>query len=89
MRKITVITINYNNLQGLKRTVPSVLSQSYDDFEYVIVDGGSTDGSKEYIEQQKFYQQYVDDYEKIMSRYGKITEHTIGLLNNILKFIYT
>ena len=61
MRKITVITINYNNLQGLKRTVPSVLSQSYDDFEYVIVDGGSTDGSKEYIEQQHGIDTWVSE----------------------------
>ncbi len=33
---------------------------------------------KKYIEQQKFYQQYVDDYEKIMNRYGKITEQRDG-----------
>ena len=50
MTKISIITISYNNLEGLKRTVPSVLSQSYKDYEYIVVDGGSNDGSKEYLE---------------------------------------
>ena len=49
-KKVTVITVNYNNQKGLERTIPSVLSQSFRDFEYIIVDGGSSDGSKEYIE---------------------------------------
>lgn len=40
---------------------------------------------KEYIEQQKFYQQYVDDYEKIMNRYGKITEQRDGKKSFISK----
>lgn len=50
MTKISIITISYNNLEGLKRTVHSVLSQSYKDYEYIVVDGGSNDGSKEYLE---------------------------------------
>ncbi|MBN2485915.1 MAG: glycosyltransferase [Bacteroidales bacterium] len=48
--KLSVITINYNNLYGLKKTIESVLSQVLQPFEYILVDGGSTDGSKEYIE---------------------------------------
>ncbi len=46
---LSIITINYNNLNGLKKTVESVLNQTSDKFEYIIVDGGSTDGSSEYI----------------------------------------
>lgn len=46
---ISIITINFNNLTGLKKTVESVLSQSYELIEYIIIDGGSSDGSKEYI----------------------------------------
>ena len=49
MKKVSVITINFNNLSGLKRTIPSVLSQECNDYEYIVIDGGSTDGSKEYI----------------------------------------
>ena len=50
MIRLSIITINYNNLSGLKKTVESVLSQSYSNFEYIVIDGNSTDGSKEYIQ---------------------------------------
>lgn len=43
--KLSIITINYNNAEGLRKTMESVLKQTYQDFEYVIVDGGSSDGS--------------------------------------------
>lgn len=46
---ITVITINRNNRNGLQKTVESVASQSYKDYEYVIIDGASTDGSVDII----------------------------------------
>lgn len=48
---ISIITVNYNHLVGLKCTMESVLVQTYRDVEYIIIDGGSTDGSKEYIEE--------------------------------------
>ena len=48
--KLSIITINYNNATGLKKTMESVLSQTYTDFEYIIVDGASTDGSVETIQ---------------------------------------
>lgn len=50
---ISVITINFNDCIGLERTIRSVISQTYSDFEYIIIDGGSTDGSKEVIEKYK------------------------------------
>lgn len=51
--KISIITINFNNLQGLKETVTSVVEQTYDNKEMIVIDGGSTDGSAEYIEANK------------------------------------
>ena len=48
--KLSIITINYNNCEGLKKTIDSVLAQTWRDFEWIIIDGGSTDGSKEAIE---------------------------------------
>jgi len=42
--KLSVITINYNNAEGLRKTLASIASQTYRDFEHIIVDGGSTDG---------------------------------------------
>ncbi|SKB70559.1 Glycosyltransferase involved in cell wall bisynthesis [Parapedobacter luteus] len=50
MPKLSVITINFNNLFGLKKTIESVINQTFREFEYVIIDGGSTDGSRELIE---------------------------------------
>ena len=46
---LTVITINRNNASGLEKTMRSVLSQTRTDFEYVVVDGASTDGSVEVV----------------------------------------
>ena len=48
--KISIITINYNNIHGLKNTIQSVIEQTYRNIEYIIIDGGSTDGGKEFIE---------------------------------------
>src|SRR5262245_59310435 len=45
----SVITINYNNADGLATTLKSVMDQSTDDFEYIVIDGGSTDGSVDCI----------------------------------------
>jgi len=51
MTKISVITVNYNDKAGLQKTIESVTSQTLKPFEFIIIDGGSTDGSKELIEQ--------------------------------------
>nr|WP_293834720.1 glycosyltransferase family 2 protein [uncultured Arsenicibacter sp.] len=48
--KISVITINLNNKDGLKKTIESVVSQDYENFEYILVDGYSTDGSIDVID---------------------------------------
>ena len=47
--KLSIITINYNNAEGLRKTLASVASQTYANIEHIIVDGGSTDGSVEII----------------------------------------
>lgn len=49
--KLSIITINYNNCDGLRKTVESVVNQTCLDFEYIIIDGGSTDGSVDVIKQ--------------------------------------
>ena len=43
--KLSVITINRNNAAGLQKTMESVFAQTYKDFEYIVVDGASDDGS--------------------------------------------
>lgn len=46
---ITIITVNLNDVKGLERTMKSVFEQTWQEFEYIVVDGGSSDGSKELI----------------------------------------
>ena len=55
---ISVITINYNNREGLKHTIESVVCQTYNEYEFIIIDGGSTDGSLEVIKGNKEYITY-------------------------------
>lgn len=43
--KFSIITINYNNCDGLSRTIESVIGQTYNDYEFIVIDGGSQDGS--------------------------------------------
>ena len=50
MFDLSIITINYNNAAGLKQTVDSVVNQSNKNFEYIIIDGNSTDKSKRIID---------------------------------------
>lgn len=47
---LSIITVNLNNAEGLKKTITSVLSQTYNSYEFIIIDGNSTDGSKEIME---------------------------------------
>jgi len=49
--KYSIITINYNNRYGLRKTIESVVNQTYKDFEFIIIDGGSTDGSVDVIKE--------------------------------------
>lgn len=49
--KFTIITVSFNAADNIAETINSVLSQSHNDIEYIIIDGGSTDGTAEIIRQ--------------------------------------
>ena len=47
---LSIITINLNNREGLRKTIESVVNQTFQDFEFIVIDGASTDGSVEVIQ---------------------------------------
>ena len=51
MNKISIITVNRNNAEGLERTIKSVIKQTYTNYEFIIIDGASTDNSVDIIKQ--------------------------------------
>lgn len=53
MIKVSVITIVYNDVKNIRRTMLSVLNQTFKSIEYIVIDGGSTDGTKNIIEENK------------------------------------
>lgn len=57
--KITVVTTCYNHAPYIEATLQSVINQRYPHLEYIVIDGGSTDGSQEIIER---YRNYLTDY---------------------------
>ena len=66
--KLSIITINYNNAEGLRKTLASVAAQTYANIEHIIVDGGSTDGSVEII------REYADNEAIRQEKNGKVDD---------------
>ncbi|ADQ18761.1 glycosyltransferase family 2 protein [Leadbetterella byssophila] len=59
--KISVITVCFNAVQTLEQTITSVLSQDYPDFEYIVVDGGSKDGTVALLERYADKIRYISE----------------------------
>lgn len=75
MPVLSIITINFNNKAGLIRTLRSVRSQTFRDFEYIVIDGNSTDGS----------QQAMQDYADIIQH--QVSEPDNGIYHAMNKGI--
>lgn len=58
MPQLSIITINYNNCKGLQNTIRSVIKQRWRDFEWIVIDGGSSDGSENLVEENERYFSY-------------------------------
>ena len=83
--KLSIVTINYNNTEGLRKTLASVASQTYADIEHIIVDGGSTDGSVEVI--REYEQSLASRLSPLASRLKWVSEPDKGIYNAMNKGI--
>lgn len=81
--KLSIITINYNNAAGLKKTLDSVAFQTYTDFEHIIVDGASTDGSVDII--REYENTLASRLSPLASRLKWLSEPDTGIYNAMNK----
>jgi len=86
--KISIVTPSYNQAEFLERTILSILNQNYPNLEYIIIDGGSTDGSVEIIKKyEKYLTYWVSEKDKGQSEalnkgFTRSTGHLIGCQNS-------
>ena len=86
--RITIITPSYNQSQFLEKCIDSILSQNYPNLEYIIMDGGSADGSVEIIKKYEKYLTYWQSqpdgghYAAIDSGFKRSTGEIMGWLNS-------
>lgn len=57
--KVSIITVVYNDVHNISRTVESIIGQSYSNLEYIVIDGDSVDGTKDVV---KTYLSSIDVY---------------------------
>lgn len=82
--KISIITVTLNNKAGLLRAIESVRSQTYKNVEHIIVDGGSTDGTAEAINN---YQLTINNEQLIINNLKFLSEKDNGIYDAINKGI--
>jgi len=86
--KLSIITISFNSAKTIEETINSVLNQPYKNFEYIIIDGGSTDGTLEIIEKYKDKIAYFVSekdyglYHAMNKGIEKATGDIIGMINS-------
>lgn len=86
--KISIITVVYNGVETIEKTIQSVLQQSYKNIEYIIIDGLSTDGTQQIVEKYaqniSYYVSEKDDglYFAMNKGIQKSTGDIIGIINS-------
>ena len=86
--KISLVTISFNQARYLEQTIQSVLNQNYTDLEYIIVDPGSTDGSREIIARYRdriahmVYERDAGPADGLNRGFARATGEIYGYLNS-------
>jgi glycosyltransferase involved in cell wall biosynthesis len=85
---ISIITVVFNGSKTLKQTIDSVLSQNYKNIEYIIIDGGSTDGTLDIIKKHEEYiTEWISEpdkglYDAMNKGISKANGEIIGMINS-------
>lgn len=86
--KVSIITVSYNSVSTIEQTIKSVLHQSYENIEYIIIDGNSTDGTQQIIEKYRdslaYYISEKDDglYYAMNRGIKQATGDIVGIINS-------
>jgi len=86
--KISIITPNYNGEQYLEETIKSIINQNYPNLEYIIIDGGSSDGSIDIIKKyEKYISYWISEkdnglFDALNKGFFKATGNIMGWLNS-------
>jgi glycosyltransferase involved in cell wall biosynthesis len=84
--KISVITVCYNSVKTIQDTLNSIREQSYENIEYIVVDGGSTDGTIELIQGSEIVNKFLSEpddgiYDAMNKGIAMASGEVIGILN--------
>ena len=86
--KISIVTISFNQIEFIKRAIDSILNQDIDDFEYIIVDPGSSDGSRDLIDEYndkrlvKIYEKDTGPANGLNNGFKHATGDILGFINS-------
>ena len=86
--KVSIITVVFNGIRTIEQTIKSVLNQSYKNIEYIIIDGGSTDGTLDIIRKYENYLSYIISepdhgiYDAMNKGIQKSTGDIVGIINS-------
>ncbi|MBO6497566.1 MAG: glycosyltransferase [Roseivirga sp.] len=86
--KVSIVTVVYNGASFIKSAIKSVLSQDYSDIEYIVIDGASTDGTMDIINQYKDQISHIISepdqgiYDAMNKGVSLATGDVIGILNS-------
>jgi len=86
--KVSIITVCYNSVETIEQTIQSVVNQSYKNIEYIIIDGGSTDGTldliRKYADKIAYWVSEPDDgiFDAMNKGIRAATGEIIGIINS-------